>query len=144
MKIKSISAVLIISLLTLLLLAGCGGNTDNGTVGDTPSEPVEAVPEVVEQVLAEQITEAADTEVDTDDFVGDWTGTDDDTLFVTITKEGDKYKYEDNDGAYEAVLAEGILKVTVAEDDYADVYVDKETGNLVLTYMDSIISYTRK
>jgi hypothetical protein len=146
MKIKSISALLIISLLFLMLLAGCGGGgrTEDGKTEDVSSEPVEAVPDVVEQDISEQITEAANTEADEDEFIGDWVGTDDDSLFVKIAKDGDKYTYQDNDGSYEATMADGILKVTVAEGEFADVYVDKETGNLVLTYMDSIITYTKK
>ncbi len=147
MKIRTISTVLIISLLTLSLLAGCSGGSDTGNSGDadnTAAEPVAAAPEVVEQEISEQITESADTEVSTDAFEGSWVGVDDESLFVNITKEGDKYKYEDNDGAYEAALSDGILKVTVAEGDFAEVYVDKETGNLVLTYMDSMVSYMKK
>lgn len=152
MKIRTISTLLAFFLLAVFLLAGCGGSStgaDNtgstGGVGETKAEePSEPVPEVVEQVIAEQITEAADTEAEPDAFVGEWAGVDDESLFAKITKEGERYIYEDNDGAYEAVLSEGILKITVSEDDYADVYVDKETGNLVLTYMDSIITYTRK
>lgn len=144
MKIKTISSVLVIALLTLSMLTGCSGGGSADAAGNTPSEPVEAVPEVVEQDLSNQITEAANTEVETDAFEGSWVGTDDESLFVNITKDGDKYKYEDNDGAYEAVLTDGILKVTVAENDFADVYVDKDTGNLVLTYMDNIVSYKQK
>lgn len=144
MKIKTILAVLVISLLTLLMLTGCSGGGGADASGNTPSEPVEAAPEVVEQDISEQITEAANTEATMDEFEGNWVGTDDEKLFVNITKDGDKYKYEDNDGTYEASLAEGILKVTVAENDFAEAYVDKETGNLVLTYMDSMVSYKKK
>jgi hypothetical protein len=147
MRIKAISTVLIFFLTALLLLSGCGGEKADdgaGTAGEVQQEPAEPVPEVVEQDIAEQITEAADTEAEPDAFVGDWVGADDDSLFVKITKEGDKYTFEDNDGAYEAAMSDGILKVTVTEGEFADVYVDKETGNLVLTYMDSIISYARK
>lgn len=145
MKTKRVLLICITIAVLMLAFAGCGSGGDtSGQNTDVQADPVEAEPEVVEQEVTEQIAEAANTEAGVDEFEGSWVGVDDASLFVNITKDGDQYKYEDNDGAYQAAFADGILKVTVAENDTADVYVDKDTGHLVLTYMDSIIEYARK
>lgn len=145
MKLKNLIVIGIVCTVVLFAFTGCGSKSDEGTSGETAAqEQVEAVPETVVQNTAEQITESADVETTVDEFEGSWVGVDDATLFVNITKAGDQYEYEDNDGKYQASFSEGILKVVVAENDTADVYVDKESGNLVLVYMDSTIQYVKK
>jgi len=130
----------------LFALAGCGGSDSSGAkdAGGEPAVAADAVPETVEQNAASMVTDAADTQMTADEFVGNWINMDDAALFVNIAKEGDKYTYEDNDGSYEAAFADGILKVTVAENDFADVYIDKDSGNLVMVYHDSTLTYYKK
>lgn len=143
MKVKNVFLIFVIITVLMFAFAGCGGRDSSDEATDAETTPVEPEPEVVEQEVSQKITEEADTETTEDVFTGKWVGMDDPLLFVNITKDGDKYLYEDNDGAYDAEFADGILKVTVAENDFANVYVDKNSGNLVLTYMDNIIEYKR-
>ena len=145
MKAKNAFLIFVVILAVVFAFTGCGSRNgdssgETAVVDETPKEPE---PEVVQQEVTQKIVEEADTKTTEDVFVGKWVGVDDPSLFVDITKDGDKYAYEDNDGTYEAVFADGILKVTVAENDFATVYVDKDSGNLVLTYMDNIIEYKK-
>lgn len=143
MKTKKVLPIFIAITVLLFVFAGCGG----------PKEPrggeaeyVPPVAETVEQNVAEQITETVDKAVGDEELLGSWVGAYDDTLVANISKNGDEYEFEDNDGKYKGTFVDGILKVAVSdqEGDTADVYINKENGNLVLVYMENIIEYARK
>jgi hypothetical protein len=143
MKAKNALLIFVIILAVVFAFTGCGSRNDDSSEAIADETPKEPEPEVVQQEITQKIVEEADTKTTEDVFAGKWAGVDDPSLFVNITKDGDKYVYEDNDGKYDAEFADGVLKVTVAENDFATVYVDKDSGNLVLTYMDNIIEYKK-
>lgn len=143
--IKNLKYLVILVLAVTLTfgLAACGGS-DSGEGED--KEVVEestapAEPDTVEEALPE-----VDTSASVDVLVGNWVDISDSQYFANITKDGEVYKYEDNDGTYEATFKDGKLLVPVSDaaDDFAEVYVDTGTGHLLVLYQGGIAEFEKK
>lgn len=162
MKIRCLWAVLP-ALLLISGLSACGGGSGSSPATDTVSSAdrqaladklaaeAEKVPEpdkspteptTAETGSAGEAPEAAAV----DKLLGEWNDVINDGRYVKITKEGDTYKYEDNDGAYSGKMQDGILVIQVSEspDDTARVFIDASTGNLVTDYQGDIYEFSRK
>ncbi len=100
--------------------------------------------QTVEQMASDQVAEEADTSKKVDDLLGSWVDVTDSSRFANIVKDGDNYTYEDNDGKYNASFKDGVLKVEVAANDFADVYIDSASGHLMLVYADNIVEFSQK
>ena len=170
MKGKKFLVVGMLLAVMSLALVGCGGggsSTDNegslvqsivtSTEGSSAAEATtgttatsgtatEAATTVqtVEQMASEQVAEEADTSMKADDLVGNWVDVNDSTRFANIVKDGENYSYEDNDGKYPATFKDGVLKVEVAANDFADVYIDTVSGHLMLVYQDNVAEFAKK
>lgn len=145
MKGKSVGKVLVLGLLAVVLLfafTACGGDSaaDEQT-SDEQSVQAYVTPEaeVVQQVIAEPDSKAA-----VSDLVGNWEDISDPTRFVKITKNGEEYAYEDNEGPLPATFADGALTLKVSDTDTCKVYIDAATGHLMSVYLDNISEYTKK
>lgn len=64
--------------------------------------------------------------------------------YAVISKSGNTYVYEDNEGKYIAVLKEGVLEIKVTEAETAIAYLEESTGNLILEYKESMWEYSRE
>lgn len=137
--VGAVAAVLVFGLM------GCGGSSDDASVPATIEEatgPAEA--QTIVQAATQQIAESVDTKSSVDVILGSWVNIAAADQFANITKEGDKYQYEDNDGKYPAEFVDGILKVKVDDTTTADVYVDVDTGNLKLSFGDNVSEFKKK
>lgn len=142
--IKSLKYLVILVLAVTLTFgfAACGGSDsvdgDNSEVEENTAPPE---PDTVEEALPE-----VDTSASVDVLVGNWVDISDSTYFANITKDGEVYKYEDNDGKYDATFKDGklIVPVSDAENDFAEVYVDAGTGHLCVLYQGGIAEFEKK
>lgn len=149
--------VLLLALSLFFVLTACGGDSSPSVPKVSPAD---------EQALAEKLAAeaqkvpepAADTTdgagaptqvkeaAALDKLVGDWVDVSNPDRFVKITKDGDAYKYQDNDGTYPGTAGDGFITVKISDDpdDTAKVFIDQSTGNLVTNYQGDIYEFTRK
>lgn len=169
MKGKKFLVVGMLLAVMSLALVGCGGGGSSANEGSlvqsiatstegptgaeatagsdaTSGSATEAATTVqtVEQMASEQVSEEADTSKKVDDLLGNWVDITDSTRFANILKDGENYTYEDNDGKYAASFKDGVLKVEVAANDFADVYIDAASGHLMLVYADNVAEFSKK
>lgn len=146
---KSIRALAVSTALFVLLagLAACADNT--GDTGDSSGQPSsqqagEEKAEAPQVATVEQVIEAPDTGADVDSLIGSWIDITSEDRFVNITKNGDEYQYEDNEGILPATFQDGVLKLKVSDTETADVYINPENGYLTLVYLDNISEFKKK
>lgn len=148
MKKKNLLVVFIV-LALIFSLSACGGK-------DNSSPESLALSEADQQAAADKLAAEAEKipEPDTkssstaniDNLLGEWNDVSDSTRFVKVTKEGDLYKYEDNDGSYSGTAKDGVLTIQISDaaNDTAMVFMDPETKNLVTNYQGDIYEYSKK
>ena len=133
--------VLVIAVTLAFGMTACNGNVSaNGeAVVEESAAPPQAA--TVEEALPE-----VDTNSDVNVLIGSWKGVSDTTLYANITKTDTAYQYEDNDGKYTATFENGKLKVPVSDDaaDFAEVYVDADTGHLYVLYQGGLSEFEKK
>ncbi len=145
MKSKKVFTIAVLIVAFIFVLSGCGNDTaDSAEQASLAGETKAAEAETVQQAITEQITEVVDTKTNVDELIGSWIDISAADRFVNITKEGTQYQYEDNEGKLPATFEGGILKVKVSDTETADVFIDAESGNLFLAYLDNISEYTKK
>ena len=130
------SIVLVIAVTLAFGMIACSGSNSANTgaaVEESAAPPEAALPEV-------------DTSSDVDVLIGNWKGISDTTLYANITKTDTAYQYEDNDGKYTATFENGKLKIPVSDDaaDFAEVYVDADTGRLLVLYKGGLSEFEKK
>lgn len=115
-------------------VAACGNGNINGTAGN-----------VTMQYTVEQTLPEADATAVADGLIGNWTNYDDPEQFAVITKTASAFQYEDNDGKYPAVFENGKLRIKISdtESDSADVYLDSQTGHMMMVYQDSVYEFEK-
>ena len=161
MRRKSFWAVVLVFIMIFSLVA-CGSSKDKDTdetaaiSSSVQQEVIEELAEEAAEVPMPDVEAAASTEAtaDTNDaeasstekLLGDWTDINDVNRFVKITNNGDQYEYEDVDGKYPGTIKDGIMtiKISEAENDTADVFIDAKTGNMVTNYQGDIYEFSRK
>ena len=136
--------VLVLAVTLIFSLAACGGNSDssnqkNEVVESENTAPPE--PDTVEEVLPE-----VDTGSSSDVLVGSWKDVSDPARFANITKTDTAYQYEDNDSVYTATFEGGKLKISVSDnaEDFAEAYVEADTGRLFVLYMGGLSEFEKK
>jgi hypothetical protein len=140
MKSTKKLVICILAFILLVSLTACGGaSSQQGSDQSATDKPA-----VAEQATVEQVADAPDTKVSGDALAGSWVDINSPDRFVKITKTGDVYEYEDNEGKLPATFANGVLKLKVSDTDTADVYINAETGNLLSVYQDNISEYKKK
>lgn len=136
-----VAAILAMSL--IFSLAACGGNDSAAADAEASVEErtVPAEPDTVKEVLPE-----ADTSSTGDVLIGSWKDISDPALLANISKIDTGYQYEDNEGVYAATFESGKLKVSVSEDaaDFAEAYVNPETGHLLVLYQGGVSEFEKK
>jgi cytoskeletal protein RodZ len=161
----SVITLIFLMLMFLTILSSCGSTIDqqiaaaglqNSTTGQLPVADQQVstsdqLPVSDQQAdssstdsSAEQSTlSAVDTAASADDLIGTWKDANDDTQTAKITKTDSGYELEQSDGKYPATFANGVLKVKATDTDTADVYIDKQTGHLILSYQGGITEYVK-
>ena len=154
MRIKHLFkvSVMVLTLVAMFSVFTACGNNSKGN-GDESSVAPE-ISTVEQSVVGEQLKAEAekvpepDTKaaVTSDSLLGGWNDINDATRFVEIAKNGEEYQYKDNDGTYTGTFADGVLtiKVSDAENDTAKVFLETETGNLILDYQGDIYEFTKR
>ena len=144
------SKMLVVFFLVFTLLVGITACGSNETASSEEQEEVEQQTAVQEdtdlQAAVEQVMPTADSSASVDSLIGSWIDIDSNDRFANITKTDIGYQYEDNEGKYPATFEGGVLKVKVSnsEGDTADVYIDAETGHMLVFYQDSISEHRKK
>ena len=144
------SKMLVVFFLVFTLLVGITACGSNETASSEEQEEVEQQTAVQEdtdlQAAVEQVMPTADSSASVDSLIGSWIDIDSNDRFANITKTDTGYQYEDNEGKYPATFEGGVLKVKVSnsEGDTADVYIDAETGHMLVFYQDSISEHRKK
>lgn len=131
----------------VLSLAACGGSSNtSASSGETTVSADESAnaTEAAESDVAAVSEPTADIKASVDSVLGNWIEVDTPDRFANITQAGNDYSYEDPEGTYEATFADGVLKVKVTDTDTADVYFDAASGNLIITYQDSLVKLKKK
>lgn len=141
-SLKKLSILILVAAFVFVLVS-CGDNSASTEQPIVEEITVEAAPVPETEV---QTVPAADTEVGSEIFIGSWKDIESEESFVNITKTDAEFTYEDNDGKYSATFQEGVLKVQVSdvEGDTADVYINSESGHLILSYQGSLSEYEKK
>lgn len=149
--------VLLLTLSLVFVFTACGGDSsssvpkvspaDEQALADKLAAEAQKVPEPAAVTTAGPGTSATDPDAAAlDKLVGDWVDVSNPDRFAKITKDGDAYKYQDNDGTYPGTAGDGFItvKISDAPDDTAKVFIDQSTGNLVTNYQGDIYEFTRK
>jgi hypothetical protein len=132
MKFRKLLAIGLVMLLLIAGMAACGSSSAKET-------------QMTEEQQAEVTTVPdPDPSSNVDSLVGEWTDISASDRFAKITKNGDAYQYEDNDGTYSATFSDGVLVIAVNERDTANAYIDKKTGHLILIFQDSKTEFAKK
>lgn len=89
---------------------------------------------------------AAPSAANPDKLLGDWVDVTNVDRFAKITKDGDKYTYQDNDSTYPGTVKDGVLIIQISSDpnDTAQVFIDSSTGNLVTNYQGDLYEFSKK
>lgn len=155
-KFFRISTVLAIVFMLACGVAACGGNAGDSTASETTggsgeqteaattadTAPVStAAPETAAVV---ETLPKADTKTNVDAMLGKWVDVNDANSTAEITKTDSGYLYADADGKYTATFENGVLKVKASDTDNAEVYIDPDTGHLLVSYKDGVTEYLKK
>ena len=136
-----------LTLMFLTILSSCSGSSStldqqnsasDQETGSTQTAQSESVTSAEQSTLS-----AVDTAASVDDLLGIWKGVNDDTQSAKVTKTDSGYQFEQNDEKYPATFSNGILKVKASDTDMADVYIDKQTGHLIVSYQGGITEYVK-
>jgi hypothetical protein len=144
MKIKIILSVYLFVVMIFFTLAACSvvstdaelHSLDKATEQQDETKPEKAV---VAQEFA-----SPDSDADSVDLTGSWADINDMSRFINITKSGEEYVYEDNEGKLQTAYKDGVLEVKVSDTDIAKVYLDKSTGHLLMVYQDNLSEFEKK
>ena len=133
----------------ILIIAFVFGMTACGESGSANEEAVAAVEDSTaspEETVAEEVLPEVDTNSSVDELIGSWKDISDPALFVNVSKTDTTYQYEDVDGKYDATFENGKLKVQASDDpaDFAEVYIDTETGHLFVLYQGSLAEFEKE
>jgi len=136
MKRINLLIVLVMMFVIVISLTACGSSesTSSDVVVNTPTP----APETVEAVLP---TARANESVNS--LIGNWIGTSS-TEVAEITDVNGKLQYKDKDGTYPSKYKAGILTLTLPDKSTADVYIDKQTGHMMLKFGENIIEFKKK
>lgn len=121
---------------------GAAAEAATGAAAEASTE-AETSAQSVEEMASAQVNQEAKTNIEVKDLVGKWININDSTRFANIAVDGGNFTYEDNDGKYTASLENGILKVKVGDNDFADVYIDLASGHLMLVYQDNTEEFAK-
>ena len=138
MKNRRFLAVCLLIFVLVMSFAACGSKSSTDTSADA-STTVAAQPGTVENVIP-----TADPAALVDGLVASWQDINSADRFANITKVGDGYQYEDNDGKYMGTFASGKLVVKVSDTENADVFVDAKTGHMFLIYQGQPTEFSKK
>lgn len=140
MKSKKILVVCILMFVLLISVAACGSKDTTSTESQTiVEEQVSAEPATATQVIP-----TPDSAATVDALVGNWVDINSADRFANITKVGEEYQYEDNDGKYSATFKDGKLLLKVNDTETADVYVDEKTGHMFTVYQGNPTEFSKK
>ena len=78
-----------------------------------------------------------------DRLVGEWVDVEYPSRYAIVTKRGDAYTWEDNEGKYPAVYKDEMLKISTGFGE-AVAFYDEETGYMILQYMGLESKFKRK
>lgn len=129
--------ILVIFLMSALVACGSASTAQDGT----QEKGAAAVSSTLSQ---EEILPEPDPKATAEGLMGEWKDIKSPERFLEIVKSEEGYVCEDNEGKYEAVFEEGVLKVTVSGSDMAEIYLDQKTGRLISIYQTSIAEYEKK
>lgn len=138
MKSNKFLVVCILIFVLLTSLAACGSSSSDS------STEVSTVAEAAQPGTAETVIPTADAAATVDGLIASWQDINSADRFANITKVGDAYQYEDNDGKYTGTFSAGKLVVTVSETETADVFVDSKTGHMFLIYQGTPTEFKKK
>lgn len=122
-------------LITGIFVSGFTGCQNQSTPTTTNDKAAQAV--------VEQKAPLTDSKAKAESFIGEWKNVDDYNQITKITKSGNGYQYEDNDGKYEATFEKGKLKVKISDGDFAEVAMNSETKNMIMTYQGSVVEFKK-
>ncbi|HEX2945803.1 MAG TPA: hypothetical protein VHT96_07590 [Clostridia bacterium] len=151
MRIKRIISVGLSAIIITLAFSACTSNSSeqNTQTESTLSSGIEASGEQQanaapqKEVVSQEVAKP-DTKASVDDLTGSWTDKNDKTRFINISKDGDGYIYEDNEGKLQTEYKDGVLELKISDTDTAKVYIDEASGHLMLVYQDNISEYEKK
>jgi hypothetical protein len=145
MKIRNILAISILTFSLLSSMAACGNkNTDAAEQSAEEAQQAIIQQATDQQATVEQALEKPDSDITIDKLIGSWVDVTSPDRFVNITKVGEEYQYEDNEGKLPATFTDGVLKVKISDTDTADVYIDTKTDHLLCVYQDNISEFAKK
>lgn len=137
MKIVNKFTLLILIFFTVstIIFTACDPNTEPGT---------KTISDDLAVVSTEMVLPVPDTKETVKNLLGKWIDINYDSRFINITETETGYQYEDNEGIYAATFKDGVLKVKVSDTDTAQVYFNKDSGELFSVYQTQSSVYKKK
>lgn len=136
MKVGKMLAICALVIVFAIGLAACGSAGTGASNENNDNETTAGVTEFV--------VPTPDPSASVDDLIGSWINIDVAERYANISKNDSAYTYEDNEGSYNSVFEGGVLKISVAEGETADAYLDAVNKYLVVTYSGTATIYKKK
>lgn len=133
---------MVLSMVIVFSISACGGSSEGNQASSESQVQVAEETPFVDDIPTPDVETVNPITVDT--FIGEWQEGEAQDRLVTISKTDSGFEYKDNEGAYPATFAEGVLKLNVAENDYAKVFIDSKSGKIYLSYQDSLTELIKK
>ncbi len=163
MKFK-VTGAIILAVLLLVSVTACGSN--QGSNSRESSLSLEEQKAVMDKLAAEATevphpetmpsagetsAPAADAGVQVgvaraEQLLGTWLDATNEDRTAKISKDGDTFLFEDNEGKYQGTFKDGVLILKISEDenDTARVFIDSKIQHLVMDYQGDIYEFNRK